>query len=182
VKREKRVKAPTAKLRMNQYVLKVLDKNDNGRLEAGDSVRFGFQVTNVGTLGVDGLRIVGRRLTRFKVPVTCAATTLSAGSTTLCASGPMPITRYQAKKRLGQNFAYAAATAGGTAVRSNSTVIPLQRSTAALRRLTKLPNTGSAVTVSQLGLTGMVMLGGVLMLGVGRRRRAAVVTRRSSRG
>jgi LPXTG-motif cell wall-anchored protein len=155
---------------MTQFVLKVNDENKNGRLEAGDSVRFGFQVTNVGSLQVAGLHIVGRRLVRFKVPVACAATTLTPSTGTVCTSGPMTITRYQAKKRLGQNFAYAAATAGGRAVRSNSTVIPLQRSTAQLKRLTKLPNTGAAVTPTQLGLASMLLLGGVLVLSLGRRR------------
>jgi LPXTG-motif cell wall-anchored protein len=176
----KRVKPPSARLQLSQFVLKVVDVNKNGRLEAGDSVRFGFQVANTGTLSATGLHIVDRRLTRFKVSVVCAATTLGPGAETVCRSGPMVVTRYQAKKRLGQNFAYAAATAGGTSVRSNSTVIPLQRSTTALRRLTRLPNTGSSLTPSQLGLAGMLLMGGVFLLSAGRRRRPVVSRHRSS--
>jgi LPXTG-motif cell wall-anchored protein len=160
---------PTAKLGLTQFVLSVSDKNKNGRLEAGDSIRFGFKVTKTGTLTVDGIHIVGRRLTRFKVPVACAASELAPGATTACTSGGLPITRYQAKKRLGSNFAYAAGTTtGGTAVRSNSTVIVLGRST---ERLTHLPNTGSDVTRTELGAVGLLLVGGVLVLVLGRRRR-----------
>jgi LPXTG-motif cell wall-anchored protein len=164
-----RVVTPTAKLGLTQFVLSVSDKNKNGQLEAGDSIRFGFKITNTGALSVQGLHIVGRRLAHFKVPVTCAATELAPGATTGCTSGGLPITRYQAKKRLGSNFAYAAGTtAGGTAVRSNSTVIVLGRSTA---RLTHLPNTGSSLSRPELGATGALLVGGVILLVVGRRRR-----------
>jgi hypothetical protein len=160
-----------AKLRLIQYVLHVTDANKNGRLEAGDSVRFGFHVANAGTLSVSGLRIEDRRLKRFHVKVSCAATSLTPGATTICSAGAMPITKYQAKKGLGRNFGYAVATtAAGTTVRSNSTVITLGRSTARLRHL---PNTGTNVVSGELWTSGVLMLGGVFLLRRFRLRRPA---------
>jgi LPXTG-motif cell wall-anchored protein len=149
----------------------VTDANKNGRLEAGDSVRFGFHVANAGTLSVSGLRIEDRRLKRFHVKVSCAATSLTPGATTICSAGAMPITKYQAKKGLGRNFGYAVATtAAGTTVRSNSTVITLGRSTARLRHL---PNTGTNVVSGELWTSGVLMLGGVFLLRRFRLRRPA---------
>jgi LPXTG-motif cell wall-anchored protein len=139
--------------------------NHNGELDAGDSVRFGFQVANVGGLSVYGLHIVDHRLARLHVAVSCPATQLSPGQTTVCTSDRMVITRYQSKHHLGRNFAYAAATtSGGTPVRSRATVITLVRSTA------QLPNTGSEVGLGAVGAALLALLAGFALTGSGRRR------------
>ena len=151
-----------------QYVVGVSDKNKNGRLDAGDAVRFGFKVTNAGGLTATGLQIVDRRLDRFKVEIPCEATELAPGQTTTCTSGPMRITKYQAKKNLGRNFAYASATAGGEAIRSNSSVVVLVKNISELRRL---PNTGSSVGAVELGAVGVILLSGAGLVLLGWRRR-----------
>lgn len=160
---------------MTQYVLQVIDVNKNGRLEGGDSVRFGFHVVNTGTASFDGLQIVDRRLKRFKVAISCDATELAPGETTLCTSGRLRITPFQAKNdKLGRNFAYATAVAAGAPVRSKSTVITLEPSVAALRRMTlvrQLPNTGSAATVGQIGAAGGLLMAGVFLIVLSRLRR-----------
>jgi LPXTG-motif cell wall-anchored protein len=164
------VKKSTARLALRQYVAKIIDVNDNGRLDAGDSVRFGFRVSNTGSFPVEEVHIVGRRLTRFQVPVECGTTRLSPGDATVCLSGGLKITRFQAKKGLGRNFAYASArTSNGTAVRSNSSVITLERSTSQLRG--QLPDTGADITLGQLWWAGLAVLVGMSLMGVGRRRR-----------
>jgi LPXTG-motif cell wall-anchored protein len=161
---------PITRLRMVQYVLAVSDVNKNGRLEGGDGVRFAFRAVNAGTVQLEGLAIVDRRLKRFKVPVTCPSTSLAPGATTTCTSGRLRITPFQAKKgRLGRNFAFATAVStSGEAVRSNATVITLGRSTA---KLTMLPNTGARVGAAELGGLGLLLLAGAALITVGRRRR-----------
>lgn len=171
VRRDKgqRVKRSSGRpLFMAQYVLRVADKNKNGRLDANDTVRFGFRVTNTGSMSATGLQIVDRRLKRFKVAISCEATELTPGETTTCTSGPMRITKYQAKNKLGRNFAYASATAGGEAIRSNSTVVTLVKSISQLRRL---PNTGASAGAVQLGAIGVLLVGAGSFLLLTRRRR-----------
>ena len=162
---------------MSQYVAGVRDLNHNGELDQGDSLRFGFQVSNVGGLSVDGLHMIDHRLTRLKVSVSCAATRLSPGQTTICTSGRMVITRYMAKKHLGRNFAYAAATSpGGTAVRSRSTVITLVRSIA------QLPDTGSDVGRGPVGAAVLALLAGLTATAAsGRRHRRSKPIRSADR-
>jgi LPXTG-motif cell wall-anchored protein len=164
------VKKPAAHLALRQYVAKIFDLNNNGRLEAGDSVRFGFSVSNTGSFALEDVHVVGRRLTRFKVPVECGTTHLSPGDSTVCSSGRLKITSFQAKKGLGRNFAYALArTSNGTEVRSNSSVITLVRSTSRLQG--QLPDTGADITLDQLRWAGLAVLVGVGLMLVGRLRR-----------
>jgi hypothetical protein len=165
---------PATKLRMTQYILSITDVNKNGRLERGDSVRFGFHVVNEGTLSLQGVRIVDKRLERFHVSAPCVSTTLAPGDSTVCTSGAMRITRYQEKKGLGRNFAYAVATGGGTSVRSNSTVVTLGADVRAL------PDTGSDLTAFRLWVAAFLLLGGAVLTGAGRLRRRAAVARASS--
>jgi hypothetical protein len=156
---------------LSQYIASVRDRNHNGALDQGDSLRYGFQVSNVGGLTVDRLHIVDHKLARFKVAVSCTATRLSPGQTTICTSDSMVITRYQAKKHVGRNFAYAAAmTSGGTPVRSNSTVITLGRSIA------QLPDTGSGVGRLAFGSAFLALLAGAALTVTGRRRRRGMLS------
>jgi LPXTG-motif cell wall-anchored protein len=167
--RHQRVKGSNGPpLFLAQYIVGVSDKNKNGRLDADDTVRFGFKVTNSGSLSATDLQIVDRRLNRFKVKITCERTELAPGETTTCTSGPMRITKYQAKNNLGRNFAYASAIAGGEAIRSNSTVITLVKSISELRRL---PNTGASVGTLGLGAAGALLVSGVGLVLLGHRRR-----------
>jgi LPXTG-motif cell wall-anchored protein len=156
-------------LTMVQDVLRVSDKNNNGRLDGDDTVRFRFTLTNTGTVLLENVQIVDRRLKRFKVPIDCEASQLSPGATMICTSGPMRITPFQAKNnKLGRNFAYATATAAGTQVRSKSTVITLVRSVHELRHL---PQTGSTVTAGQFAGSGFLLGMGALLVLWSRRRR-----------
>jgi LPXTG-motif cell wall-anchored protein len=151
---------------MTQFISAVTDVNRNGRLGEGDSVRFGFHVVNEGTLSLSGMRIVDRRLERFHVAVSCGSASLAPGASTDCSSGALKITRFQAKKhKLGRNFAYAVATAGGTPVRSNPTVVTLTSDVRAL------PDTGSDLSAWQLWGSAFLLVSGAGLIGAGRRRR-----------
>jgi LPXTG-motif cell wall-anchored protein len=178
--KQPRTKKPRP-ITMTQYVLQVIDVNKNGKLEGGDSVRFGFHVVNTGTASLDGLQIVDRRLKRFKVAISCAATKLAPGETTLCTSGKLRITPFQAKNdKLGRNFAYATAVVAGAPVRSKSTVITLEPSVAALRRMTlvrQLPNTGNLATIGQVGAAGGLLMAGAFLILLSRRRRRPATSR-----
>jgi hypothetical protein len=168
------VHQPAIKLRMTQYILAISDVNRNGHLEHGDSVRFGFHLVNEGTQSLQGIRIVDRRLSRFHLSASCVSTALAPGDSTVCTSEPMKITRYQEKKGLGRNFAYAVATSGGTSVRSNSTVVTLQSDVRAL------PDTGSDLTPLRLWVAAFLLLGGAVLAGAGRLRRRSVAARTPS--
>jgi len=164
---------PKAKLTMTQYVLQVTDKNHNGRLQAGDSVRFGYALVNTGDFSLVDLAVLDHRLARFKLAITCGTTSLSPGASTTCTSQALRITPYQDKHdKLGRNFAYATAfTTGGAPVRSNSTKITLVRSTTALRQLA---DTGSDVAPAELWAAGGLLLSGAVLVLLGRRRRSVV--------
>jgi hypothetical protein len=165
------VHVPATKLAMTQFISAITDVNRNGRLEAGDSVRFGFHLANEGTLPLFGVRIVDRRLERFHVAVSCGSTSLAPGAGTDCSSGPLKITPFQAKKhKLGRNFAYAVATGGGTSVRSNSTVVTLGADIRAL------PDTGSDLSAWQLWGSAFLLVTGAGLIGAGRLRRRRAVS------
>jgi hypothetical protein len=160
-----------ARLGISQWVASVSDHDGDGRLDAGDTVTFGFRVTNTGTVSVHGLRVVDRRLARAGVGVHCPASTLGSGASVVCMSGPVTIVAWQAKKGFGRNFAYAtASTAAGTSVRSNSSVAEVGRTTPTVQAAA-LPRTGSDLgDPALLGLA--LLLGGATMTVMSRRRPA----------
>lgn len=145
-----------ARLRITQWVASVNDRDNDGRLDAGDTITFGFRASNTGSLTIHGLRVVDRRLSRAGVSVHCPVTTLAASASVVCMSGPVAVRRGQAQKGFGRNFAYVTGqTAAGASVRSNSSVTDVGRTTQSAQAAA-LPRTGS--DLADPALLGLVLL------------------------
>jgi hypothetical protein len=157
-----------ARLRLSQWVASVTDHDHDGRLDTGDAITFAFRATNTGSLTVRDLRVVDRRLSRAGVSVHCPVSTLAPGASVVCASGPVTVLAWQAQRGFGRNFAYATArTAAGTAVRSNSSVTDVGRTTQSAQA-GALPRTGS--DLADPALLGLALLvAGATMTVVSRR-------------
>ena len=66
------------------------DVNANGRVDAGDTVAYGFAVTNTGALTITGLAVTDAKVGA----TTCPTTTLAPGATTTCTTtAPYTITQ-----------------------------------------------------------------------------------------
>lgn len=112
------------------------DANGNGTGDPGESVSYGFAVTNAGEVDLNDVSVTDTSLG----PVVCAATTLSPGATTFCSAAARTIT--QAELDSGApltNTASATSTApnGSTLTRVDSTSTPVTRGIPALG-LTKI--------------------------------------------
>ncbi|MDN5767698.1 MAG: hypothetical protein L0H78_18005 [Humibacillus sp.] len=110
-----------AKLSMTQSLHSVVDNNKNAVLDRGDSVRYAFTITNVGSVPVSGIRVADTKLAKLKVNIRCASVTLAPGQSTACVSAPLVLTDFQARAGIGANFATGQGTALGVIVKSNLT-------------------------------------------------------------
>ncbi|MGH3690419.1 MAG: DUF7507 domain-containing protein [Microbacterium sp.] len=103
----------------------VVDANGNGRTDAGDTIAYTFTVTNVGTTTLTGITVSDPRL---GAAVTCEATELAPGESTVCAAGA-PAVLTQAEIDAGEIENTATATGTGTSeippVDTDTVVTPL---------------------------------------------------------
>ena len=103
----------------------VVDANGNGRTDAGDTIAYTFTVTNEGTTTLTGVTVSDPRL---GAAVTCDATELAPGASTVCASGT-PAVLTQAEVDAGEIENTATATGTGTSeippVATDTVVTPL---------------------------------------------------------
>ncbi|GAB2588407.1 hypothetical protein GCM10009593_29220 [Microlunatus antarcticus] len=108
-----------------------VDTNGDGYVAAGDTIAYGFALTNTGVQTLSGLRITDAKVG----PTTCVATTLAPGASTTCSTNaPYVITQADANARTVDNTATASGTApGGAAVTSNASSTSTPTST--LRRI-----------------------------------------------
>jgi uncharacterized repeat protein (TIGR01451 family) len=83
-----------------------VDVNGNGITDAGDTIRFAFDVTNTGSITMSGLVVNDPKVGA----VTCPATTLAAGAVTTCSSSAYTITPGDATLGAVNNTATATAT------------------------------------------------------------------------
>ncbi|MEP6797867.1 MAG: hypothetical protein ABI890_06960 [Lapillicoccus sp.] len=160
------------RLSIQQYRASVTDVGNDGKLGTGDSLTFGFLIVNTGTVSISGITVVDARLVRLGVPVFCVSTTLSPGAATRCVSGSVVITAAQAKSAngFGTNFAYATGRdRSGVAVRSNGSQFA-QGVTVTDARETYLAQTGLELD-RPLGTAGGLLVGGAILVLVGRGRR-----------
>jgi uncharacterized repeat protein (TIGR01451 family) len=101
------------------------DVNANGLVDAGDAIRYTFDVTNSGTVGLSSLGVNDPKIGA----VTCAVTVLAAGATTTCSAvAAYTITAADATAGAVNNTAAATAAAtGGVTVTSppSSTSTPV---------------------------------------------------------
>ncbi|WP_426621383.1 DUF7507 domain-containing protein [Microbacterium sp. As-52] len=103
----------------------VVDANGNGRTDAGDTIAYTFTVTNAGTTTLTGVTVSDPRL---GAAVTCDATELAPGESTVCAAGA-PAVLTQAEIDAGEIENTATATGTGTSeippVATDTVVTPL---------------------------------------------------------
>jgi uncharacterized repeat protein (TIGR01451 family) len=103
----------------------VVDANGNGRTDAGDTIAYTFTVTNEGTTTLTGVSVSDPRL---GAAVTCDATELAPGESTVCAAGA-PAVLTQAEIDAGEIENTATATGTGTSeippVDTDTVVTPL---------------------------------------------------------
>jgi uncharacterized repeat protein (TIGR01451 family) len=83
-----------------------VDVNRNGITDAGDTIRFSFDVTNTGDITMSGLVVNDPKVGA----VTCPATTLAAGAVTTCSSSAYTITAADATLGSVNNTATATGT------------------------------------------------------------------------
>ncbi|QIK63160.1 hypothetical protein G7068_08085 [Leucobacter viscericola] len=76
---------------VKNYVV-VNDTNGNGINDAGDVIKWTFDVTNSGNISLNNIAITDELLEGLGIAVSCAATPLAAGATVTCGSGHYTIT------------------------------------------------------------------------------------------
>ena len=88
-------------LRLDKVAGEPADTNGNGRVDAGDTIRFTFELTNTGNVPLHDLAVQDPLLAGAGITVDCPGTTMAAGASMLCtASEPYVIT--QAEVDAGQ--------------------------------------------------------------------------------
>ncbi|HET8615441.1 MAG TPA: hypothetical protein VFL94_07940 [Actinomycetales bacterium] len=159
-----------AHLHLTQWVARVADRNQDGTIDAGDLLTFAFRATNTGTLTLTHVQVVDRRLSRMGAGVYCPVSTLAPGASVVCMSAPVAVTKWQAAKGFGRNFAYATGrTPSGATVRSNSSVTTVGTTVrSAAASASALPRTGADPREPVL-LALALLLGGVTLTVLSRR-------------
>ncbi|MDQ0649461.1 putative repeat protein (TIGR01451 family) [Microbacterium natoriense] len=87
----------------------IVDANDTGRTDAGDTIAYTFTVRNTGTTTLTGVSVSDPRLTG---DIVCDTTELAPGASTVCAGEPAVLT--QAEVDAGEIINTATATGTGT--------------------------------------------------------------------
>ena len=87
-----------ARLSLDLYFLRAVDKNGDGVASTGDNVVYSFRVSNIGGLSLRSVAITDQRLIDAKVAVTCPRSVLSPGESMTCTSGAAPITSYSVRQ------------------------------------------------------------------------------------
>jgi hypothetical protein len=159
------------------------------KIAAGDSISYGFRISNVGNATVSGIRLSDLTLARLKVAVHCGVYTLSPGRSVTCSSAPLKITSYQIGRQQLNNFANVRGTAStGTTVGAFAKItLSLTSSVASLRGSTgqasSLPRTGGVDTTPLTLGFWMILIGfGLVVAGrrPGKPSTATVTTERRS--
>jgi hypothetical protein len=175
-----------ANLNLTLSVASVKDNDGNGQPTAGDTVTYAFNITNTGNASVSGMFIVDDKLKRFGVAIHCGSS-LAAGGSTRCESGPLKITGFNVKQGKLVNFATVHATTASTgrAVQAfdgldlslNVPLAELVGRTAAA----SLPRTGGVSTTPVTLAFWMILIGFGLVV-AGRSAGRAPATARTDRG
>jgi hypothetical protein len=175
-----------ANLNLTLSVAAVKDNDRDGQPTVGDTVTYAFSITNTGNASVSGMYIVDDKLKRFGVPIHCGSS-LAAGGSTRCESGPLKITGFNVKQGKLVNFAtvHATTAATGRAVQAfdgldlslNVPLADLVGRTAAA----SLPRTGG-VPMQPVTLGFWMILLGFGLLVAGRSPGRATASARSDRG
>ncbi|WP_309107509.1 hypothetical protein [Arthrobacter sp.] len=152
------------------------DGDGDGVADAGEVIKYTFTATNTGTVTLNDLQIDDPRLTAAGVTVSCPATTVAPGKSVICtadytvqaadvASGN-PIENVASAKALGLGgVALSPEDATETPVTKKDAGAPLANTGGSLA------NTGGVAFIAA-GVAGVLLLGGLALTVVSRRRKA----------
>jgi hypothetical protein len=175
-----------ANLNLTLSIASVKDNDGNGQPTVGDTVTYAFDISNTGNASVSGMFIVDDKLKRMGVAIHCGSS-LAAGGSTRCESGPVKISGFNVKQGKLVNFAtvHAITSSTGRAVQAFdgldlSLNVPLSelvgRTSAA-----SLPRTGGIPTQPITLAFWMILIGFGLVV-AGRSPGRATATVRTDRG
>ncbi|WP_428347972.1 beta strand repeat-containing protein [Nocardioides sp.] len=137
-----------SRLTLDKRVASVTDVNGNGLTDAGDRINWVFEVTNTGDVPLTTVGVTDA----LAGPVTCPATTLAPGASTLCAAAPYVITPAD----VNAGNVHNTATAHGTPPTGPPVVTPPDTTdtpTDQVSRLTPDKRVASVTDVNGNGLT-----------------------------
>ena len=100
-----------AQLDLDKSAGRPVDVNKSSLTDAGDTIRYRFEVQNTGNVTLDDVAVVDPRLADAGIDVACAPTTLAPGATAACtASAPYVVTEADEAAGAAVNVATATAT------------------------------------------------------------------------
>ncbi|MEO8830264.1 hypothetical protein [Lapillicoccus sp.] len=109
-------------LNATQWFSLARDRNQNGRVDAGDAVVFRMAVVNSGNVSVHGIAVSDSLLARYGLTMSCSPTALSPGQKTSCVSPTFTVTNSAAVRGVLVNWATpSAVSARGTSFVSATT-------------------------------------------------------------
>ncbi|MBM6401831.1 DUF7507 domain-containing protein [Phycicoccus sonneratiae] len=110
-----------AALRLDKTVGPIVDANGSGRTDAGDTVTYGFTITNTSNVTLTGVALTDARL--GLEDEVCGTDTLAPGASTECTSDPYVLTQADVDAARVDNTATATATGpDGTPTRADGSV------------------------------------------------------------
>jgi hypothetical protein len=92
-------------LALRMYVARIGTSGSATHVAAGDTISYGFVISNTGNTRISSLDITDQKLDAAKVAIRCNASSLSAGASTRCTSDPMTITAHAVNQQDLTNFA-----------------------------------------------------------------------------
>jgi hypothetical protein len=98
-------------LALRMYVAKIGASTAATHVAAGDTISYGFVVSNTGNTRISGLKITDQKLDSAKIAIHCGTSSLSSGASTRCTSDPMTITTHVLAQQDLTNFASVHGTA-----------------------------------------------------------------------
>ncbi|WP_458112617.1 hypothetical protein M1D88_00175 [Arthrobacter sp. R1-13] len=152
------------------------DVDGGGVADAGEVIQYTFTAINTGTVTLNDLQIDDPRLTAAGVTVSCPATTVAPGESVICTADYKVQAADVASGNPIENVASAKALGlGGVALSpEDATETPVTKKDAGAPLANtgrSLANTGGVAFVAA-GMAGVLLLGGLALTVVSRRRRA----------
>lgn len=92
-------------LALRMYVAKIGTSGSATHVAAGDTISYGFVISNTGNTRISGLSISDQKLENAKIKIHCNASSLSAGAATRCISDPMTLNAHVVEQQDLTNFA-----------------------------------------------------------------------------
>ncbi|MFV0429299.1 MAG: hypothetical protein ACK5KO_07735, partial [Arachnia sp.] len=141
------------------------DDNGNGTGQAGETITFSFQVTNVGDSDLNQIRVDDPMLESAGVAIACEATELAVGASTMCVAEPYTITEADVAGQMITNV--ATATGQGVTCGDECEIVSLPDETHTPTVQIMLPASGAGTEGPSVDLWALLPL--LALAGVGRR-------------